>query len=180
MARHSAQLAARAAVELEFRPPGIAFVALHGEHDLSSKQCLADALAAASAKRDVLVDLSDCTFMDSSVIAALFRARQTLNERGGRLELVIPQSATTIKRVADVTLLAAILPIHESRSAALARIRTGDHTIRIRDLRLKFGDSESYAAECSCGWTGDTRTRWQTAAREARRDGAVHVEKHRV
>jgi anti-anti-sigma factor len=179
MATHTAQLAAVPAVEVEFRPPGIACVALHGEHDLSSKQCLTDALAAASAKRDVLVDFADCTFMDSSVIAVLFRAGQKLSERGGRLELVIPKSATTARRVADVTLLAAILPIHESRDAAIARIRTGEHTIRIRDLRLKFGDTESYAAECSCGWAGDAHTRWQTAAREARRDGAVHVDEHR-
>jgi anti-anti-sigma factor len=180
MAPHTAQLAAVPAVEVEFRPPGIAFVKLHGEHDLSSQQCLTEALAAASAKRDVLVDLSECTFMDSSVIAALFRARQKLTERGGRLELVIPESASTIRRVADVTLLAAILPIHETRQAAITRIHTGAHSIRIRDLRLRFGDSETYAAECSCGWTGDSRTRWQTAAREARRDGAVHVEEHRV
>jgi anti-anti-sigma factor len=180
MAPHTPQLAAVPAAEVEFRPPGIAFVALRGEHDLSSKQCLTDALAAASAKRDVLVDFSDCTFMDSSVIAALFRAGQKLNERGGRLELVIPKSATTIRRVADVTLLAAILPIHESRDAAITRIRTGEHAIRIRDLRLRFGDTESYSAECSCGWTGDAHTRWQTAAREARRDGAVHVDSCRV
>jgi hypothetical protein len=118
--------------------------------------------------------------MDSSVIAALFRARQKLNERGGRLELVIPQSATTIKRVAEVTRLAAILPIHETRHAANARIHTDEHSIRIRDLRSKFGDAESYAAECSCGWTGDTRTHGQAAAREARRDGVVHVDEHRV
>ena len=127
MAPDIAQLAAVPAAEVEFQPPGVAFVALHGEHDLSSTQCLTDALAAASAKRDVLVDFSDCTFMDSSVIGALFRAGQKLNERGGRLELVIPESATTIRRVADVTLLAAILPIHESRDAAIDRIRTGEH-----------------------------------------------------
>ncbi|MDX6538869.1 MAG: anti-sigma factor antagonist [Gaiellales bacterium] len=180
MAPPTGQLAAVPAVEVEFRLPGIAFVTLRGEHDLSSKHHLTEALTAASAKRDVLVDLSDCTFMDSSVIGALFRAHQSLAEDGGRLELVIPESATTVKRVADATLLAAMLPIHETRRAAIARIRTGEHTVRIRDLRLRFGDTESHAAECSCGWTGETRTRWQTAAREARRDGAVHVDEHRV
>jgi hypothetical protein len=55
-----------------------------------------------------------------------------------------------------------------------------EHSIRVRDLRLRFGDTESYAAECSCGWRGPTHTGWQTAAREARRDGAVHVDKHRL
>jgi anti-anti-sigma factor len=107
MAPLTGQLAAVPAVEVEFRLPGIAFVTLRGEHDLSSKPDLTEALTAASAKRDVLVDLSDCTFMDSSVIGALFRAHQSLAEGGGRLELVIPESATTVKRVADATLLAA-------------------------------------------------------------------------
>jgi len=31
-------------------------------------------------------------------------------------------------------------------------------------------------AECSCGWSGQTHTGWRTAAREARRDGAKHVD----
>jgi hypothetical protein len=50
------------------------------------------------------------------------------------------------------------------------------HTILIRDLRLRFGDPEVYAAECSCGWRGEERTA-VNAARVARRDGTLHVER---
>ena len=75
-----------------------------------------------------------------------------------------------------MTVLNAILRIHESRDAALASLRTDGHAIVVRDIRARFGDVESYVAECSCGWSGQTHTGWRTAAREARRDGARHVD----
>ena len=176
MALQNAQTTAAPAVEVDLSLPGVAFVALHGEHDLSSKQPLNDALARAGARRDVFVDLSGCTFMDSSVIGMLYRARTRLEFRDRRLELIIPPSATTVRRIADVTVLNAVLRIHESRDDALISLRTGGHAIQVKDLRARFGDVESYVAECSCGWSGQTHTGWRTAAREARRDGAKHVD----
>jgi hypothetical protein len=50
------------------------------------------------------------------------------------------------------------------------------HTIRIRDLRVRFGDPEVYAAECSCGWRGSDQSS-STAQRAARRDGAKHLDR---
>lgn len=179
MAPQHAQPIAASAVEVDLSHPGVAFVRLRGEHDLSTTPNLSEALAQASARRDVFVDLSECTFMDSSVISAFFVARTKLELHDGRLELVIPPGASAVRRVAELTVLAAILRIHESRSAALISLRLGDHVIRVRDLRQRFGDTESYLAECSCGWTGMTHTGWQTAAREARRDGVVHVDERR-
>lgn len=180
MAPQNAQPIAPCAVEVEFSLPGVAFVKLHGEHDLSGKRQLSEALAKAGSRRDVFVDLSECTFIDSSVIAAFFLARTNLERRDGRLELVIPPAASAVRRVAEVARLAAILRIHDSRSAALASLRTREHVILIRDLRPPFGDTESYVAECSCGWRGNAHTGWRTAAREARRDGAVHVDAHGI
>jgi hypothetical protein len=52
------------------------------------------------------------------------------------------------------------------------------HTIRIRDRRLRFGDPASYAAECSCGWSGRPRL-GLNAERRARRDGTEHVDSER-
>jgi hypothetical protein len=51
-------------------------------------------------------------------------------------------------------------------------------SIRIRDLRLRFGDTESYAAECSCGWRGDER-RGPSGARQAHWDGQNHLDADR-
>jgi anti-anti-sigma factor len=107
------------AIGTEFCLPGIALITLRGEHDLTSKHTLAEALSTASAQLNVLVDLSECTFIDSTVIATFFRARERLRRRGGRLELLIPQTATNIRRLAKITLLDKILPIHETRSAAI-------------------------------------------------------------
>ena len=109
-------------VAVDFAQPGIAVVGLFGEHDLSGKARLTEALATASARLNVLVDLSACTFMDSSVIGALLLARSQLAERGGRLELVIPPEARAVRRIAELTTLGNLLPIHESQSAGCASL----------------------------------------------------------
>jgi anti-anti-sigma factor len=113
------ELKARA-IWIEFCPPCIALIKLRGEHDLTSKRALTEALATASAQLNILVDLSECTFIDSTVIAALFRASESLRPRNGRLELLVPQSSTTIRHLAKITALDKLLPIHETRSAAIA------------------------------------------------------------
>ena len=109
-------------VAVEFAQPGIAVVTLSGEHDLAGKPRLTDALATANARLNVLVDLSPCTFIDSSVIGALFSARSQLAARGGRLELVIPQEATAVRRVAELTMLSSLLTIHEAHDAGCASL----------------------------------------------------------
>jgi anti-sigma B factor antagonist len=178
MAPHVAQI--KAPVEVELSQPGIACVKLRGEQDLAGSPRLTEALAVASSRLNVLVDLSECTFMDSSVIAVFSRAGKKLGERGGRLELIIPPEALTLQRIASVSALSSMVPIHETHVAAVAGLRsTGRHLIQIRDLRRRFGDPEVRAAECTCGWHGEQRTGQQTAAREARRDGAIHVDEQR-
>ncbi len=77
MAPQDAQPTAPQPLEVQFRLPGIALVQLRGEHDLSGKEALAEALASASDQLNVLVDLSECTFMDSSVLGVLIPAGQT-------------------------------------------------------------------------------------------------------
>jgi hypothetical protein len=54
-----------------------------------------------------------------------------------------------------------------------------EHTLRIRDLRLRFGAPEVYAAECSCGWTGAER-HGRMGERLARREGREHTEAARL
>jgi hypothetical protein len=53
------------------------------------------------------------------------------------------------------------------------------HETRIRDLRLRFGDPEQFAAECSCGWAGEPRE-GANGARRARRDAIEHVDRERA
>jgi hypothetical protein len=49
------------------------------------------------------------------------------------------------------------------------------HEITIRDLRARFGDPDVFAAQCSCGWSGEQRE-GHAGHRSAVRDGALHVE----
>jgi anti-anti-sigma factor len=175
MASQEAQQIAPPVVQVEFKPPGVAIVTLRGEHDLSTRQRLTEALAAASARPNVLVNLSECTFIDSSIVHALLMAGTSLRARDGRLELVIPPKARVVRRVAELTPLASTLPIHETRSAAVAGLRTGQHSIQLKDSRDHFGDQDTYTAKCSCGWSSEPRIGW-TARRMARRDGVEHTD----
>ena len=57
------------------------------------------------------------------------------------------------------------------------RSHRASHEIRVRDLRGRFGDPETYVAECACGWIGEPRS-GLIPDRVARRDGVAHVQGH--
>jgi hypothetical protein len=52
---------------------------------------------------------------------------------------------------------------------------TDDHEIRLRDLRKRFGEVESWVAECRCGWQGEAYA-GLNADRSARREGMRHCD----
>jgi anti-sigma B factor antagonist len=110
---------------------GVAVVKVFGDHDLSSKQRLTDILTLAGLVCDVVVDLSDCTFMDTTVVRTLRLAHRSQGARGLRLELVIPPEATAVSRFVDLTGLTRVLPIHATRSAALVPTQSEDGTQRL-------------------------------------------------
>jgi hypothetical protein len=66
--------------------------------------------------------------------------------------------------------------MHSEQPAVGGDVR---HSVKVRDLRARFGEPEAFAAECTCGWAGDRRD-GLTGAREARRDGRAHAESVRV
>jgi hypothetical protein len=51
----------------------------------------------------------------------------------------------------------------------------GAHEITIRDLRLRYGAPEVFAAQCSCGWLGEER-RSPSGERTALHDGRHHID----
>jgi anti-anti-sigma factor len=136
-------------VEVEFES-STAIVILRGEHDLNSETELGRALASASGCRDVLVDLSECTFLASSIVSVLLLASGRLHRHGGLLELVTPGGAGShpILRVLDLMGLDRLLPLHETRAAAIeylkiARPETLAKGARLRPLRAfdrRLGD----------------------------------------
>lgn len=110
-------------VDLVHDVPGLAIVTLEGEHDLSTRELLAGALQRAAAHSDVLVDLSPCTFMDSTVINVLISTAHDVQAAGERLALVIPPGQRRVARVAEMTGLDKLLAVYETRDAALAALR---------------------------------------------------------
>ena len=109
-------------VEVEHPAPGLALVSVRGEHDLSTTAELTQALEHAARHSNVLVDLSDCSFMDSSVIQALVKTALALQARGEQLALVIPPEQRVVARVAHMTRLSEILPIYPSHDDGLANL----------------------------------------------------------
>jgi anti-sigma B factor antagonist len=107
-------------VMVEHLASGPAVVSLHGEHDLSTEGALTKALATAAEHSDVLVDLSGCTFIDSTGIAALLRAARTARAGGERFAVVIPPERANLARLAALTRLEEAFPLHASLGAALA------------------------------------------------------------
>jgi anti-anti-sigma factor len=105
--------------------PGVAVVTLRGEHDLSTEPALTAALEEAAAHSSVLVDLSECDFVDSTVIASLLRVARTVTERGERFALLVPAAQRQITRIAEMTHLGELLAIHTTRASALADVQAG-------------------------------------------------------
>lgn len=109
-------------VKVEFATSDTAVVALSGEHDLHSRDALSATLGNAAEGRNVLVDLTRCTFVDSAIISVLLLTRRTLEGREGRCELVIPPGSGYVGRLFEVAGIAELFRIHPSRNVGFASL----------------------------------------------------------
>jgi anti-sigma B factor antagonist len=74
---------------------GLSIVRLLGEHDLSTQQIVAAKLAALiEAGNPLVFDVTQATFIDSTVVNAVVRAGSALAARGVPVALVVPDSAS--------------------------------------------------------------------------------------
>jgi anti-sigma B factor antagonist len=105
-------------VRVETASPGVTIVHVVGELDLATCSVVEEAIAATppSSSR-VIVDLTGCTFLDSSGLRVLMRARREVEERGAGLELVAADP--TIVRVLDIANVVPVLTIYPTLDAAL-------------------------------------------------------------
>lgn len=108
---------------------GVRVVAVRGELDLGTAPELEGPLEEAiGAAEPLLIDLSECEFIDSTGIAMIVRAWQRLADGdgdGGGGRVVICSANEQVRRVLEITGLEVSIPVHESRDAALAALR--DH-----------------------------------------------------
>ena len=114
-------------VTIEVVSSRAAVVTLGGDHDVASRDAIADAFSVAGTGRDLLVDLTECTFIDSTIIKLLLQTMRALEEQDARLELVIDTDPRGhVARVAELMGIADVIPTHGSRSDGIRSLADGD------------------------------------------------------
>jgi anti-anti-sigma factor len=107
---------------------GVRVIAVRGELDLSTASDLEGPLddAVSTGDASVLIDLSDCEFIDSTGIALIVRAWQRLDRAAdgdGNGRVVICSDNDQVRRVLEITGLELSIPIHSRRDEALSALR---------------------------------------------------------
>jgi anti-anti-sigma factor len=111
------------AIEVRAVERGAVVITLIGDHDLSTKQQLLAAIADVGERRDVVIDLAPCTFVDSTIVGALLAACQVGPEDDRRVWLVAPPDRSYVDRALSVLGLRSLLSLHHDRESALAARR---------------------------------------------------------
>jgi anti-anti-sigma factor len=103
---------------------GARTISVRGELDLSTAPELEGPLeeALGNDEGSLLIDLSDCEFIDSTGIALIVRAWQRLDGGGNGRSLAICSRNDQVRRVLEITGLELSIPVHATREDALAAI----------------------------------------------------------
>lgn len=104
---------------------GVRTISVRGELDLSTAPGLESPLDEAldSGEGSVLIDLSQCEFIDSTGIALIVRAWQRIESGENGRALVICSQNDQVRRVLEITGLELSIPVHKTRDEALAAIQ---------------------------------------------------------
>jgi len=97
---------------------GFCVVTLRGEWDVATRERLRNALLSVGSERDVLVDLRQASFFDSTALAELIALYKRLNAAGRRLEALVGDS--NMRRLLQLTSLDALLGVSPERARYLA------------------------------------------------------------
>lgn len=100
----------------------LALVELAGQVDLHTAPQLKEQLLAAidEGAVNVVVDLSEATFIDSMTLGVLLGAVKRLRPRGGRLRIVCTDPS--IRKIFEITLLDRVFSLYSTRDEALERL----------------------------------------------------------
>jgi anti-sigma B factor antagonist len=108
-------------VEIE-RHPHLAIVLASGELDAFAAPDLASAFTEVRGEKRVLADFEQVSFMDSTVLGLIVRAARQVSESGAELRIVLPGGSA--RRIFEITALDRVLPVAETRVAAVADLTT--------------------------------------------------------
>jgi anti-anti-sigma factor len=108
-------------VELASAASDIAVVALIGEQDLGQYETLKTALARATVRAPkVIVDLTECTFIDSMTLSLMLHAQAVTTKARGAFAVVIDPRPGPVSRLSALVRLDQMLSVHPSLKAAVA------------------------------------------------------------
>ena len=99
---------------------GVSVVRIRGELDQATSPALEDALVQAPPGDVVVLDLTDCSFIDSSAIRVVLTGARQVESGGGAMSLVVP--AAGVLRALEIANVGERVPIHPSVDAATAGI----------------------------------------------------------
>jgi anti-anti-sigma factor len=117
-----------AQVTLERLDPDIWVVSLLGEHDISMVDAIRDRLAEAFTHDPrLIIDLTQATFVDSTVLGVLFAVvKQSAGSAAGEtLALVMPPGSTVERTIALAGFTSPIVATYASRDEVVAAWREG-------------------------------------------------------
>ncbi|HEX5763298.1 MAG TPA: STAS domain-containing protein [Solirubrobacterales bacterium] len=115
-------------VQSEELDNGICVFTVRGELDMNTAPQLEQALEAALADEEaaIMLDLSDCEFIDSTGIALIVRTWQRLDRdagNGGKGKFVLCCVNHQVRRLLKITGVESSISLHEQRDAALSALR---------------------------------------------------------
>jgi anti-sigma B factor antagonist len=117
-------------VQREELEGGIRVFTVRGELDMNTAPELEESLQEAINSEDaqVILDLTECEFIDSTGIALIVRSWQRLDRAGGgggQGQLVICSVNAQVMRLLKITGVESSIPVYEEYDAALAELRGG-------------------------------------------------------
>jgi anti-anti-sigma factor len=103
---------------------GVRTISVRGELDLSTAPELEGPLnqALESGEGSMLIDLSQCEFIDSTGIALIVRAWQRLDSGKNGRALVLCSQNDQVRRVLEITGLELSIPVHGTREEAITAL----------------------------------------------------------
>ncbi len=107
---------------------GIDVITVQGELDMNTAPQLEQRLeeALADSEASIMLDLSQCEFIDSTGIALIVRSWQRLDRDGGgdgKGRLVLCSHNHQVRRLLKITGVESSISMHERRDEALAELR---------------------------------------------------------
>jgi anti-sigma B factor antagonist len=108
-------------VVVESRAEGPTIVRVSGDLDLATVPELERALAAYPVEDGLVLDLSECAFVDSSCVRLLVDIARETAEAGGKAAVVATEPG--VLRILEITALDTLMSVHASVDEALDLLR---------------------------------------------------------